>query len=263
MKKLFAVTIILGIILFTACTPAFAEELSAGSYTTSKGTTLGENTDNLFTRLIRSDRALDELPPDRVELTDEEKLRLAQEYIAQYKGAEDPENSYTVLCFKTLSNGMSLIFVEPKHWEYFAIVALEPLGKYAYFHGGGRTVKLYQNGVYTEIFDAYNSGMIDDAIIEEINDVMHFDRLAEQTSTTQPEETTKPDETNQPDKTKQPDETKPATRDSATPDSVYNSGSSVNGAIATGENNISLVIIIAVALATAAGIGFAAFRRKL
>ena len=115
--------------------PVFAEECIASDNTTSTGKTLGENTDDPFTRLIHSDRALDELPSDRVELTDEEKVKLAQDYIAQYNRSDAPEN-FTVLCFKTLSNGMSLVFVEPKDWTYPDMVALSPLGKYAYRHGG-------------------------------------------------------------------------------------------------------------------------------
>lgn len=248
MKKVLSVAIILAVLIFSACIPAFAEDTP--SYTTPY--TFDDSGEGVESDIIYSDRAVDELPPDTIELTDEEKLKLAQDYIAQYGRSDDPEN-YTVLCFKTLSNGMKLVFVEPNDWEYLTLLAMETIGKYRYCHGYGRSVKLYQNGVYTEFSDAYKSGMIDDAVLDEINDVMHFDRYAEQTATTQPEEPTV-EATTVP-------QTKSATDDGATLDSTYNSGSGENGAIATGDN-VSFVIIFAVALAAAVGIGFAALRRK-
>ena len=277
MKKLFFVTIIIGIILSAACTSVFAEELTASSYTTAAGNTSGENYDDPFTRLIHSDRALDELPPDRVELTDEEKLKLAQDYIAQYgsRGCRVEANAedYTVLCFKNLSNGMKLVFVEAKDWEYNDSVGLEPLGKYAYCHGGDRTVKLYKNGVYTEIFDAYTSGKINDAMIEEINTVMHFDRLTEPkkqpptepetTEETQPIETTV--EVQETTEVTTAPETKPATRDSiSTHDSVSTIGTANrdNGTIATGDGAV-LGIVITLTLAALITAAFVIYKKKL
>lgn len=269
MKKFISVTIILIILALSACIPAFADE--ASSYTTPD--TFGNNSSDGESDIIYSDRALDELPPDRIEISDEEKLKPAQDYIAQYGGSDDPEN-YTVLCFTTLSNGMKLVFVEPKDWIYNDLLAMEPIGKYLYRHGGGRSVKLYQDGVFTEFFDAYNSGMIDDEIVEEINDVMHFDRYAEQTETTRPE----PAEMTEPaanaesvvppaePETKLEEPTVPqkkqATRDSATVDSAYSSGSGVSGAVSTGDNMSLVIMIIAAALA-AAVIGCAALKKAV
>ena len=269
MKKFISVTIILAILAFFACIPAIAYE--ASSYTTPN--TFGDNSSDGESDIIYSDRALDELPPDRIELSDEEKLNLAQDYIAQYGGSDDAEN-YTVLCFKTLSNGMNVVFVEPKDWVHNDSFAMVSLGKYLYGYSGDRSVKLYQNGVYTEFLDAYNSGMIDDAIVEELNDVMHFDRYAEQTETTQPEpaEMTEPAAnaesvvpTSEPE-TKAEAPTVPpkkqATGDSATVDSAYSSASGVSGAVSTGDN-ISLVIMIIAAALAAAVIGCAALKKAV
>lgn len=267
MRKLFVFTIIIGIILCGACTTAFASE--ASSYTTPL--TYGGNTEDPEPEFIYSDRALDELPPDRVELTDEEKLKMAQEYAAQYETSGDPAE-YKVLCFKTLSNGMSLVFVESKDWIYNDVLAIEPIGKYVYRHGGGRSVKLYQNGVFTEIFDAYNNGMIDDAMVEEINDVMHFDRYAEpkeQTATepettgeTQPVETTV--EVQETTEVTSAPETKPATRDSiSTHDSASTIGTANrdNGTIATGDG-AALGTVFMITLAALITAGFAIYKRS-
>lgn len=274
MKKIFSVTIILEILIFSACVPAFAEEYIAGDYTTPN--TFGDYSSDVSSDIIYSDRALDELPPDRVELTDEEKLTLVQDYLAQLGLSDAPEN-YTVLCFKTLSNSMSLVFVEPKDWIYNDLLAMESIGKYLYRHGDGRSVKLYQNGVYTEFSDAYKSGMIDDAVLEEINDVMHFDRYAEQTVTTQPveeatqpaEETTQPaEETTVAEETAESttaSETEPATLSPAskdTPDSSVISSGSIDGKpVATGENS-AFTIVIAIALTSILAGAFAAAKMR-
>ena len=244
----------------------------AGSYTPPY--TLSDSEPEGERDIIYSDRELNELPPDRIELTDEEKLNLAQEYIAQCGGSEAPEN-YTVLCFKTLSNGMSVVYVQPNEGTYPTVLIMSTFGKYIYRHGGGRSVKLYQNGVYTEIYDAYINGLIDDAIIEELNEVMHFDRYAEQSATAKPEETTQPvEETTKPaetttaagttaETTTAPKTTKPLAQGDSTIDSAYKggSGSGANGTIATGDDT-SLAIIIAAALSAVSGISLFALRRK-
>ena len=62
MKKFFAITLILAIIILAACIPTFAAE--APSYTTSK--TFSDNYSDVKSDIIYSDRALDELPPERV-----------------------------------------------------------------------------------------------------------------------------------------------------------------------------------------------------
>lgn len=268
MKKIFSVTIILAILIFSACVPAFAEEYIAGDYTTPN--TFGDYSSDVSSDIIYSDRALDELPPDRVELTDEEKLTLVQDYLAQLGLSDAPEN-YTLLCFKTLSNSMSLVFVEPKDWIYNDLLAMESIGKYLYRHGDGRSVKLYQNGVYTEFSDAYKSGMIDDAVLEEIND------YAEQTVTTQPveeatqpaEETTQPaEETTVAEETAESttaSETEPATLSPAskdTPDSSVISSGSIDGKpVATGENS-AFTIVIAIALTSILAGAFAAAKMR-
>ena len=178
MKKFFSITFILAILVFSACIPAFAEEYSASSYTSAK---TFSNTDSQGkSDIIYKERPFEDYPNETIELTDEEKLKIAKDYIAQFDRNAGEPDQYTVLCFKNLSNGMKLVYVRDNTIkEYNCLCAIVPLGKYVYHHGDGRSVKLYQNGVFTEFNDAYESGMINDAILDEINEVMYFDRYAE------------------------------------------------------------------------------------
>ena len=290
MKKFFSITFILAILVFSACIPAFAEEYSASSYTSAK---TFSNTDSQGkSDIIYTERPFEDYPNETIELTDEEKLKIAKDYIAQFdRNAGEPDR-YTVHCFKTLSNGMKLVYVKDNTIrEYNCLCAIVPLGKYVYHHGDGRSVKLYQNGVFTEFADAYKSGMINDAILDEINEVMYFDRYAEPATQSEPEpdpgKSTKPiqaatqaaaqastqavvttaaeaDTTVQ--ATTVPGTTE-AKLDRATPDSTPDlasagSNSGAGGTVATGGDP-ALAIIIALAVAAAAGIGIAAARKSI
>ena len=158
----------MAILVFSACIPAFAEEYSASSYTSAK---TFSNTDSQGkSDIIYTERPFVDFPNETIELTNEEKLKIANDYIAQYGGmrrdSDREPDQYTVLCFKNLSNGMKLVYVRDNTIkEYNCLCAIVPLGKYVYHHGDGRSVKLYQNGVFTEFNDAYESGMINDAIL--------------------------------------------------------------------------------------------------
>ena len=187
MKKLLAVTLMFAIIISTACMPAFAN--GARPYTTPK--TFSDNSTDNISNIVYSDRELDELPPDRIELTNDEKLKLAQDYKDQYETEGDPAD-YTVLCFLNLSNGMKLVYVGvPDESTENMASAFVRLGKYGY-HYAGKVVQLYQDGAYTTFSEAYNSGKIDDAILDEINEVMNFD-VYDNTDEATPDEAT-PDE---------------------------------------------------------------------
>ena len=158
----------MAILIFSACIPAFAEEYSASSYTTAK--TFSNTDSQVKSDIIYTERPFVDFPNETIELTNEEKLKIANDYIAQYdsmwRNSDCEPDRYTVHCFKTLSNGMKLVYVKDNTIrEYNCLCAIVPLGKYVYHHGDGRSVKLYQNGVFTEFNDAYESGMINDAIL--------------------------------------------------------------------------------------------------
>ena len=287
MKKFFSITFILAILVFSACIPAYAEEYSASSYTPPKAFS---NTDSQGkSDIIYTERPFGDYPNETIELTDEEKLIIANDYIAQFDRNVGEPDQYTVLCFKVLSNGMKLVYVKDNTIkEYNCLCAIVPLGKYVYHHGDGRSVKLYQNGVFTEFDDAYESGMINDAILDEINEVMYFDRYAEPAT----QSISQPDpgkNTPQPiqaatqasvqavvttaaeaDTTVQATTVPAATEaalDRATPDSTPDlasagSNSGGSGTVSKGDNPAP-AIIIALAVAAVAGIGIAAARKSI
>lgn len=283
MKKFFSITFILAILVFSACIPAFAEEYSASSYTTAK--TFSNTDSQVKSDIIYTERPFGDYPNETIELTDEEKLIIANDYIAQFDRNVGEPDQYTVLCFKVLSNGMKLVYVKDNTIkEYNCLCAIVPLGKYVYHHGDGRSVKLYQNGVFTEFDDAYESGMINDAILDEINEVMYFDRYAEPEPEPDPGKNTphpiqaasqaaaqavvttaaEADTTVQ--ATTVPT-TAEAALDRATPDSTPDlasagSNSGGSGTVSKGYNPAP-AFFIALAVAAVAGIGIAAARKSI
>ena len=283
MKKFFSITFILAILVFSACIPAFAEEYSASSYTTAK---TFSNTDSQGkSDIIYTERPFGDYPNETIELTDEEKLIIANDYIAQFDRNVGEPDQYTVLCFKVLSNGMKLVYVKDNTIkEYNCLCAIVPLGKYVYHHGDGRSVKLYQNGVFTEFDDAYESGMINDAILDEINEVMYFDRYAEPEPEPDPgKNTPQPIQAAtqasvqavvttaaEADTTVQAT-TVPATTEAAldratpvsTPDLASAGSNSGGSGTASKGDNPAPAIIIALAVAAVAGIGIAAARKSI
>ena len=283
MKKFFSITFILAILVFSACIPAYAEEYSASSYTPPKAFS---NTDSQGkSDIIYTERSFGDYPNETIELTDEEKLIIANDYIAQFDRNVGEPDQYTVLCFKVLSNGMKLVYVKDNTIkEYNCLCAIVPLGKYVYHHGDGRSVKLYQNGVFTEFDDAYESGMINDAILDEINEVMYFDRYAEPEPEPDPgKNTPQPIQAAsqaaaqavvttaaEADTTVQAT-TVPATTEAAldratpvsTPDLASAGSNSGGSGTASKGDNPAPAIIIALAVAAVAGIGIAAARKSI
>ena len=273
----------MAILVFSACIPAYAEEYSASSYTPPKAFS---NTDSQGkSDIIYTERPFGDYPNETIELTDEEKLIIANDYIAQFDRNVGEPDQYTVLCFKVLSNGMKLVYVKDNTIkEYNCLCAIVPLGKYVYHHGDGRSVKLYQNGVFTEFDDAYESGMINDAILDEINEVMYFDRYAEPEPEPDPgKNTPQPIQAAtqasvqavvttaaEADTTVQAT-TVPATTEAAldratpvsTPDLASAGSNSGGSGTASKGDNPAPAIIIALAVAAVAGIGIAAARKSI
>ena len=201
-----------------------------------------------------------------------------------WRDSDREPDQYTVRCFKTLSNGMKLVNVRDNTGDYNCLCYIMPLGKYVYLYGGGTRVNLYQNGVFTEFDDAYESGMINDAILDEINEVMYFDRYAKPEpepdpgkNTPQPIQaasqaaaqavvTTAAEADTTVQATTVPTTTE-ATLDRATPVStpdLASAGSNSGGSgTASKGDNPAPAIFIALAVATVAGIGIAAAKKSV
>ena len=218
--------------------------------------------DSFMDRIIYTERDFDDYPNFSLPLDDAEKLKIARDFKAQYNTSGDPED-YTVLLFLNLSNGMKLVFVEEPEWCYDDVLYYSPMGDYVYTHGE-RQVRLYKDGVFTELSDAYKNGLIDDALLAEIDTVMHFDRIAPKT--TEPEMSApagKPQPTEA--VTKPTAAAKPATRDQATPESAKDSVAAVknaNDVIATGESGALWIALIVTLTAAVAGV-YVYFKKRV
>ena len=149
--------------------------------------------------------------------------------------------------YKTLSNGMMLIFVEPEGIGYADVMGAEIIGKYVYVSTAAhKTVKLYKDGKFTEIGVAYKSGAIDDALLDEINEVMKFDTYTGMLIPATYDSPATPDI--------------PYTGGGATGHSVGSSGDNAGGFIATGDSGVLVTVCVA---AMAAAIGaIVIFKRK-
>lgn len=268
MKRVLTIMISL-LLCAVACLPAAAAEAektdaspdsatgeTEGSPCTATGKTEGSATGTpIVNRIIpNTERDFFDYPNTSLPLDDAEKLQIAQDFKAEFNRSGDPAE-YTVLLFKTLSNGMKLVFVEEPDREYAEYLAYSPMGDYVYTHGD-RRVRLYQNGTFMDLFDAYCNGVIDDAIVAEMDTVMHFDRLAPETDDQKIDARAADPE---PTEAATEPAAKPAARNQATPDNTKDSVDPVNnvpvdGVIATGESGALWLAVVPVLLAAVAGI---------
>ena len=126
------------------------------------------------------------------------------------------------------------------------VMVEETIGDYTYYYNHGDDVMLYKNGNVYSIKEAYESGVIDDSILEELSK-MNFGLESNKPNTTAPTEPTT--------STATPDEpatspaatsaTKPvSTSDTATNDTPSNSQNN-SGAVQTGQNSVAVILLVA------------------
>lgn len=253
-----------------ACLPAMAAETgkteaspdsATGKTKPSPDTAVGAS---IIDRIIHNPERDSAYPKTTLPLDYDEKLQIAQDFKAQYDTSGDPAE-YSVTLFQNLSNGMKLVLVTNPDWIYAAYYAYSPIGEYVYSHSAKR-VMLYKDGTFTDLLDAYNNGLIDNALLAELDTVMHFDRLAPEpvTVATEPsvDAVAKPATTDTPAEAPATEpNTKPATKDQATPDSPKDSRIPDNGVVATGESGALWFAVLPVLIAAAAGVYV--YRRKM
>lgn len=122
----------------------------------------------------------------------------------------------------------------------------ETIGDYTYHYNHGDDVMLYKNGNVYSIKEAYESGVIDDSILEELSK-MNFGLESNKPNTTVPTEPTTSVATvdepvTVPDTTSA---TKPvSTSDTATNDTLSNSQNN-SGAVQTGQNSVAVILLVA------------------
>lgn len=135
----------------------------------------------------------------------------------------------------------------------------ETIGDYTYSYTHGDDVMLYKYDNVYSIKNAYESGIIDNGILEELAK-MNFGLVSNQPDTTKPTEPTTSvatvdEPTTVPDATSATSATKPiSTSDTATKDTPSNSQNN-NGAVQTGQNSVA--IFLAVAMLAGCGVIFA------
>ena len=129
------------------------------------------------------------------------------------------------------------------------VMVEETIGDYTYSYTHGDDVMLYKNGNVYSIKEAYESGVIDDSILEELSK-MNFGLKSNKPNTTVPTEPTTTVATvdepvTVPDTTSATSATKPvSTSDTATNDTPNNSQNN-SGAVQTGQNSVAVILLVA------------------
>ena len=125
----------------------------------------------------------------------------------------------------------------------------ETIGDYTYHYNHNDDVMLYKNGNVYSIKEAYESGVIDDSILEELSK-MNFGLKSNKPNTTVSTEPTTTVATvdepvTVPDTTSATSATKPvSTSDTATNDTPNNSQNN-SGAVQTGQNSVAVILLVA------------------
>lgn len=126
------------------------------------------------------------------------------------------------------------------------VMVEETIGDYTYCYNHNDDVMLYKNGNVYSIKEAYESGVIDDSILEELSK-MNFGLESNKPNTTVPTEPTTSvatvdESVTVPDTTSA---TKPvSTSDTATNDTPNNSQNN-SGAVQTGQNSVAVILLVA------------------
>ena len=173
-------------------------------------------------------------------------LRIKSEMKNTYYGGKAPEYCCIKIVGSTSDGGVYFM-----HNEGFSLDYLieETIGDYTYSYNHSDDVMLYKNGNVYSIKEAYESGVIDDSILEELSK-MNFGLESNKPNTTVPTEPTTTVATvdepvTVPDTTSATSATKPvSTSDTATNDTLSNSQSN-GGAVQTGQNSVAVILLVA------------------
>ena len=168
---------------------------------------------------------------------------IRQVMIDTYYGGKEPEYLNIEIVGSTSDGGVYFMHNEGFSLDYSIE---ETIGDYTYYYNHGDDVMLYKNGNVYSIKEAYESGVIDDSILEELSK-MNFGLESNKPNTTVPTEPTTTVATvdepvTVPDTTSA---TKPvSTSDTATNDTPNNSQNN-SGAVQTGQNSVAVILLVA------------------
>lgn len=170
-------------------------------------------------------------------------LRIKSEMKNTYYGGKAPEYCCIKIVGSTSEGGVYFMHDEGSSLDYSIE---ETIGDYTYSYNHSDDVMLYKNGNVYSIKEAYESGVIDDSILEELSK-MNFGLKSNHPNTTVPTEPTTSDATvdepvTVPDATSA---TKPvSTSDTATNDTLSDSQNN-SGAVQTGQNSVVVILLVA------------------
>lgn len=168
---------------------------------------------------------------------------IRQVMIDTYYGGIAPEYLNIEIVGSTSDGGVYFMHNEGFSLDYSIE---ETIGDYTYYYNHGDDVMLYKKGNVYSIKEAYESGVIDDSILEELSK-MNFGLESNKPNTTVPTEPTTSVATvdepvTVPDTTSA---TKPvSTSDTATNDTPNNSQNN-SGAVQTGQNSVAVILLVA------------------
>lgn len=168
---------------------------------------------------------------------------IRQVMIDTYYGGKEPEYLNIEIVGSTSDGGVCFMHNEGFSLDYSIE---ETIGDYTYYYNHGDDVMLYKNGNVYSIKEAYESGVIDDSILEELSK-MNFGLESNKPNTTVPTEPTTSvatvdESVTVPDTTSA---TKPvSTSDTATNDTPNNSQNN-SGAVQTGQNSVAVILLVA------------------
>lgn len=170
---------------------------------------------------------------------------IRQVMIDTYYGGKEPEYLNIEIVGSTSDGGVYFMHNEGFSLDYSIE---ETIGDYTYHYNHNDDVMLYKNGNVYSIKEAYESGVIDDSILEELSK-MNFGLESNKPNTTVPTEPTTSvatvDEPVTPDTTSATSATKPvSTSDTATNDTPSNSQNN-SGAVQTGQNSVAVILLVA------------------
>ena len=165
---------------------------------------------------------------------------IRQVMIDTYYGGKEPEYLSIEIVGSTSDGGVYFMHNEGFSLDYSIE---ETIGDYTYHYNHGDDVMLYKNGNVYSIKEAYESGVIDDSILEELSK-MNFGLESVPTEPTTSIATVDEPVT-VPDTTSATSATKPvSTSDTATNDTPNNSQNN-SGAVQTGQNSVAVILLVA------------------
>ena len=168
---------------------------------------------------------------------------IKQAMLDTYYGGKEPEYLNIEIVGSTSDGGVYFMHNEGFSLDYSIE---ETIGDYTYHYNHGDDVMLYKNGNVYSIKGAYESGVIDDSILEELSK-MNFGLESNKPNTTVPTESTTTVATVDEPATSPAatSATKPvSTSDTATNDTPSNSQSN-GGAVQTGQNSVAVILLVA------------------